>query len=98
VDPSDRKFGGARIPAIEFTVADRDVYDPVVAAVQVLAAIHRRHGDDLEVNVRRMAQLLGTEAVWSAIVTHSDLTEVVRGWGDDVASFRDRATPYLLYH
>ena len=98
VDPSDRKFGGVRIPAIEFTVADREVYDPVVAAVHVLAAIHRRHGDALEVNVRRMAQLLGTEAVWSAIVTHSDLTVVVRGWGDDVASFRDRATPYLLYH
>lgn len=97
VDPPDRKYGGVTIPAVEFTVTERSSYDPVATAVDILAAIHRVHGDSLTVNTRRLAQLLGTASAWETIVTNGDLLGLKRVWDTELRTFRERAATYLLY-
>jgi uncharacterized protein YbbC (DUF1343 family) len=97
VDPPDRKYGGVTIPAVELTVTERASYDPVATAVDLLAAIHRVHGDSLTVNTRRLAQLLGSASVWETIVTNGDLQGLMRGWDAELLAFRERVMGYLVY-
>lgn len=96
-DPPDGKYAGVSIPAIELTVTGRSLYDPVVTAVRLLEAIHRVHGDSVVVNARRMAQLLGTGAVWDRIVTNGDVEALVTDWEQTRRSLQASVTPYRLY-
>jgi len=97
IDPPDGKYASTSIPAIELTVTARSSYDPVVTAVQLLAAIHRVHGDSVVVNSRRMGQLLGTSAVWGRIVTNGNLGPLVMAWEQARRGLQASITRYLLY-
>jgi uncharacterized protein YbbC (DUF1343 family) len=95
--PPDGKYPDVTVPAVRLLVTDRETYDPVTAAVALLEAIARLHGDALEVRERRLAQLIGTDQVWQAIREGAWVDTIVAAWQADLARFRREREAYLLY-
>jgi uncharacterized protein YbbC (DUF1343 family) len=95
--PPDGKYPDVTLPAVRLLVTDRATYDPVTAAVALLEAIARLHGDALEVRERRLAQLIGTDRVWQAIRAGVSLEQIVLAWREPLERFREERERYLLY-
>jgi uncharacterized protein YbbC (DUF1343 family) len=95
--PSDGKYAGRRVRAIRLSVTDRDAYNPVEAATELLAAIHAVHRDSLEVDRDRLARLAGTDALWAAVSSGRPLADLYREWDLAIADFRDRRERFVLY-
>ncbi len=95
--PPDGKYPEVTLPAVRLLVTDRGTYDPVTAAVALLEAIARLHGDALEVRERRLAQLIGTDRVWQAIREGASVEQVVVAWQEALERFRQEREAYLLY-
>jgi len=95
--PPDRKFDGEPVQAVKLTVSDRAAYDPVLAAVALLAAAWQLHGDTLTVNERGLAIRIGTENVWSAIRAGESASAISRQWESDLRDFKAEREKYLLY-
>ena len=95
--PPDGKYGGLRVEAVWLHVTDRDVYDPISAALALLAAVRERHPDALEVNASRFAQLAGTDDVWSRLSAGESADAVAAGWTSALGRFEVDRARYLLY-
>ena len=95
--PPDRKFDGVPIAAVMLHVTDRQAYDPVQTAVSLLVAVREIHSGLLTVNQRRLAQLVGTEALWAAVEAGEPWQEIVRSWEGPLTRFRTERAAYLLY-
>ncbi len=95
--PPDGKYPDVTLPALRLLVTDRETYDPVTAAVALLEAIARLHGDVLEVRQRRLAQLIGTDRVWEAIREGASVEQIVVAWREPLERFREEREVYLLY-
>jgi uncharacterized protein YbbC (DUF1343 family) len=97
VAPPDGKFADTAIRAVKLRVTDRRTYDPVALAVTLLAVIHRRHPQELEVSADRLARLLGTADVWTELQTGASAAQIVSEWEEASAGFRVDRRPSLLY-
>jgi uncharacterized protein YbbC (DUF1343 family) len=95
--PPDGKFGGVPANAVKLTVTDRDAYDPVLAAVALLAAAWQVHGDSLTVNERGLAIRIGTEHLWAAIQAGVTPEQIAEQWASALREFRAQRERYLLY-
>jgi uncharacterized protein YbbC (DUF1343 family) len=95
--PGDGKFGGETVRGIRFAATDRDVYDPIVAAIAALIEIRRAHPDSLRWNIAHFDRLAGTDRVRLAIQAGARLGEVVGPWAEEAARFEALRRPYLLY-
>jgi len=97
VDPPDAKYAGVEIPALRLRVTDRERYDPVAAAVRVLAAVRARHADSLRIVAGRFDRLAGTDRIRRAIEGGAEADSIVAGWEAELRDFRARRTGFLLY-
>ncbi len=95
--PPDGKYPDREIPAVRLLVTDRDAYDPVAAAVRLLAAVHGLHGDSLTVREARLARLAGGSRLWQAISEGADPEAVIASWVDELDRFRQAREAYLVY-
>ena len=95
--PPDGKYGGQTIPAVRLRVGDRQRYHPVSVAVGLLAAIRAEHPESLVVNERRLAQLIGTAAVWEGVLAGQAPAQLVASWGPDILRFHRDRDRFLLY-
>ena len=95
--PPDRKFGGEPVQAVLLTVTDRAAYDPVLAAVSLLAAAWQLHPDTLTVNERGLAIRIGTEDVWAAIQGGATADRIAEQWVVALEEFREERQEYVLY-
>lgn len=96
-NPGDAKFGGEAVRGIRFVATDREVYDPVHAAIAALVEIHALHGDRLRWNTSHFDRLAGTVEVRRAIVAGRDLPEITAGWAANLAEFDEVRAKYLIY-
>lgn len=97
VDPGDSKYGGAAVRGIRFTTTDRAVYDPVRASLAALIEIRALHGDSLGFRVAHFDRLAGTDRVRLAVLRGATLEQITATWPAQLAAFRARRQPYLLY-
>jgi uncharacterized protein YbbC (DUF1343 family) len=95
--PPDRKFDAEPVRAVKLAVRDRAAYDPVLAAVALLAAAWQLHGEALTVNERGLAIRVGTERVWSSIQAGESASAIAQQWESDLRDFRVERNKYLLY-
>lgn len=95
--PPDGKYGGQTIPAVRLLVTDRDAYDPVAAAIVLLAALVDLQRDSLVVQADRLARLAGTAALWEAIRRGDSPGEIVASWQQELGEFRREREKYLIY-
>ena len=95
--PGDGKYADTAVRGIRYTVSDRATYDPTRTAIATLAAIHALHGDSLQFIVSHFDRLAGTDDVRTALLAGAGVEEVTRGWSEQLAAFRERRAPHLLY-
>jgi uncharacterized protein YbbC (DUF1343 family) len=104
VSAAARKYPGQTLKGVHFTITDRDAYRPLATALLMIELIRRLHPDQFQWTgaSRREPGMLtierhgGTARLRQAIEAGT-LSELLREWEGDVASFREKRTPYLLY-
>jgi uncharacterized protein YbbC (DUF1343 family) len=96
-NPGDSKYPGAAVRGIRFTATDRNVYDPVRASLAALIEIRALHADSLSFRVTHFDRLAGTDRVRLDVLRGATLDEITASWPAQLAVFRARRQPYLLY-
>jgi uncharacterized protein YbbC (DUF1343 family) len=95
--PGDGKFADQLVRGVRFITTDRTTYDPTHAALAALREIQRLHADQLTWNQTRFDQRAGSARVREQILTGASLAEITHGWEAQLADFKQRSAPYLLY-
>ena len=96
VKPGDNKYADQVINAVRFIVTDRSTYDPTKAGVAALVEVRKQHPDHFKWTgtFQRLYGLRGARDVIEAGATYEQL---IAPWAQQIASFRVRREPYLLY-
>ena len=95
--PGDGKFADQLVRGVRFITTDRTTYDPTHAARAALREIQRLHADLLRWNRTRFDQRAGSARVREQILTGASLAEITHGWEAQLAAFKRRSAPHLLY-
>jgi uncharacterized protein YbbC (DUF1343 family) len=95
--PGDGKYDGVALAGLRFTATDRSTYDPTLTAIATLVEIHALHGDSLQFREAHFDRLAGTSRVRLAVLAGEAVEELTREWEREVATFRARRQPYLIY-
>jgi uncharacterized protein YbbC (DUF1343 family) len=95
VEPGAAKFPGETIPAVRFTITDRDAYRPVRTSLLLIDEIRRHHPQEFAWG-RSIDRLTGSERVRRA-VEGGTLPALLDEWDREAAAFRERRAPFLLY-
>lgn len=97
-DPPDGKYDGITLPAVRFTVTDRDVYDPVALAVQVFAALRAVHPDAFAItSPDRLDRLAGTDRLRRDLGAGIWPDSIVASWQPALTRFLALRRHHLLY-
>jgi uncharacterized protein YbbC (DUF1343 family) len=95
--PGDGKFADTAIPGLRLRVLDRAAYDPVATAVTLLVAIARRHPEAIGWRESHFDRLAGGPGLRQAILAGGSPSEIMRDWPQELAAFRERVRPVVLY-
>jgi len=93
--PTSSKFRGELCHGVRVTVTDRASFHPVRAGLAIALALHADYPTEWKLDA--MNGLLGSPPTLDAIRRNASLADVTRLWAGDVAAFRARREPYLLY-
>ena len=93
--PRSSRYAGQPCGGVQIIVTDRDALAPVHVGLEIAAALHRLHGDRLEVD--GTVHLLGSRAALERILAGEDPAAVAAGWAAGERAWRRRRAPYLLY-
>jgi uncharacterized protein YbbC (DUF1343 family) len=96
-DPTDRKYGGVRIPGIRIAVTNRDRVRPGRVGAAVLWAIARVNGDSLRINARAFDLRFGSAELRERLLRGEDPDEVLDDEVPETVAFRERTRRYWLY-
>jgi uncharacterized protein YbbC (DUF1343 family) len=98
---SEPKLEGEELQGIRYIVNDPEAFRPVETGIHVLHAFYRHaERENVEDFISRpegLARLAGTESLLEMLRDGASAAEIIRSWEDDVAQFRQRRAPYLLY-
>ncbi len=95
--PGDGKYADTALAGIRLAVTDRDLYDPTATAVHLLAAIRGVHPDRFEWIPRHFDRLAGGSGLRDQLEAGIAPAAIVGGWTAELARFRERRRPFLLY-
>jgi uncharacterized protein YbbC (DUF1343 family) len=90
------KHGGLTIPMIRLRVVDRNIAEPVTAALWLMRVIYRRHPTDWQWRQNGIERLSGTAQVRAA-VEKDGIAELLARWKQESAAFKLSTQTYLLY-
>ncbi len=105
-EPTFHKHAGHLCRGFFMHVLDRRTYRPVAAAVSLLWAIHEAHPDEplwrpppyeYEAIRAPIDLLFGTDRVRRAIEEGAEPNEIISSWDADLAAYRERRVPALVY-
>ena len=98
---SQPKLEGEKLQGIRYIITDADAFRPVETGIHVLHAFYRHaERENVDNFISRpdgLARLAGTESLLDMLRDGASATEIIGSWEDDVAQFRQRRAPYLLY-
>jgi uncharacterized protein YbbC (DUF1343 family) len=95
--PGDGKYADTLLAGIRLRVTDRLAYDPTVTAVQLLAAIRRRHVTEFAWIPAHFDRLAGTTRLREAIDAGAEPRTIVSGWTAERERFLARRRAALVY-
>ncbi len=93
--PRSSRYAGQACGGVQIIVTDRAALAPVHVGLEIAAALHRLHGDRLELD--GTVHLLGSRAALERILAGEDPAAVAAGWVAGERAWRRRRAPYLLY-
>jgi len=87
-------FHGKTIPAIAFTVTDRSVFDAPELGIELISALHHLYP---EFSMAKADHLVANVDTMRSLANQEDPRKIAEAWKADLAAFRERRQPYLLY-
>ena len=97
VKPGDSKYNGREIPGVHMWITDRDAFDATLTAAAIIWAVGREHPDSLKLRDVGFDRTFGGVGLREALLRGDDPLQVLGRTRDEVAAFRQRLAPYLLY-
>ncbi|GIV61882.1 MAG: hypothetical protein KatS3mg044_0748 [Rhodothermaceae bacterium] len=97
---SDPKHRGLPVHGVRLVVTDRHAYRPVATGLHVLAALYRQAPPTERtafLKERWLNLLAGTDRLYRHLVDGTPVDPLTASWSEEVAVFRQRRAPYLLY-
>jgi uncharacterized protein YbbC (DUF1343 family) len=94
--PGDGKYSDTLVTGVRLTITDRGSYDPTVTAAYMLSAIRATHSTSFSFRPGQFDRLAGPE-LRREIESHVPLSQIAMRWRDELARFRERRRPFLLY-
>jgi len=85
---------GKTIPGISFNVTDRTTLDSPELGIELLSALHHLYPDFV---LSKAAYLVTNVDTMRALTNGDDPRKIADTWKTDLAAFRQRREPYLLY-
>ncbi|WP_406728310.1 DUF1343 domain-containing protein [Streptomyces sp. GD-15H] len=95
--PTFSKFQGKTVGGVQLHVHDRDTFDPVRTGVGLLVTAKQVWSGFAWRPDNWIDKLTGSTRVRTMIDAGADTDEVVAGWRDELAAFRQMRREYLLY-
>jgi uncharacterized protein YbbC (DUF1343 family) len=95
--PGDGKFADTLLVGVRLSVTDREAYNPVATAVELLTAIASVHPDAIGWREAHFDRLAGGPGLRRGIPEARSPEEIMRNWPSELARFRDRVAPVQLY-
>jgi len=93
-DANHFPFHGKTLPGISFTVTDRSVLDSPELGIELISALHHLYPDFAMAKAERLIANVDT---MRALENREDPQKIAEGWKSDLAAFKERRQPYLLY-
>jgi uncharacterized protein YbbC (DUF1343 family) len=93
--PNASVFANRPCGGVQILLLDRDRCDSVDVGLTIAQTLHRLYPSDF--NLDRFNQLLQHPATVAALRAGKPILEIRRQWVADLAAFRQRRTPFLLY-
>lgn len=83
------KFQGELCQGVYAVIHDRSAFDPILAGLHFIQAVHRRHPDKYT-REDRFATLIGDSTVWDRLTSKGETPEsVLAGWQKEVERFNE---------
>ncbi len=95
--PGDGKHAGVTVRGIRLRLTDRARYDPTATAVTLLAAVLAVHPKEIGIDSATFDRLAGGAGLRRALLARTPPRRIVDSWRPDLARFRARRKPFLLY-
>ena len=97
---SNPRFKGEAQQGVFIEVTDVDAFDPVRTGIHLLYAFYQQAPEAEKpafINGRWMGLLAGTDRLEAQLVANLKPGDIIQSWDEELASFRARRTPYLIY-
>jgi uncharacterized protein YbbC (DUF1343 family) len=95
------RFRDREIPVVRLSITDARAYQPVETGVHLLAAfaeaLSRNDAASLVADELPFDRLAGTGRLREALERRAPATEIIGSWSAEVARFRERRAPYVIY-
>jgi uncharacterized protein YbbC (DUF1343 family) len=96
--PTDRKYGGQRIPGIRIRVTDRNAFRAELVGATILWAVAHVNGDSLRLDTLAFDLRWGSSSARRALVHGTDPQATMDRQSAAVDAFVRRTRRYALYH
>ncbi|MEO8352801.1 MAG: exo-beta-N-acetylmuramidase NamZ domain-containing protein, partial [Chthoniobacteraceae bacterium] len=93
--PSASVFAGQECRGVQFVITDREAFSPLDLGMTLATTMQRLYAKDVQ--IEKMAKLLGHPATLEAIKAGKSRDEIKALWAADREAFRERREKYLLY-
>jgi uncharacterized protein YbbC (DUF1343 family) len=93
--PESSVYHGETCHGVKVTLTDRDAFDPMQTGIGIAAALYA--GYSATWTIDKMNRLLASPPTLDAIRQHTSTTDICRLWDADIAKFRTKRAPFLLY-
>ena len=94
------KFKDETIQAVTIQVTDEKRFTPLITGIALLVTAYRLAPDEIKPDFFRerwLGLLSGTDRLQNAVESGASPFEIAASWQEEVAAFKQRRTPYLLY-
>jgi uncharacterized protein YbbC (DUF1343 family) len=96
--PTTREYKGQPCGGVRITVTDRAALMPSALGIHLADALVRRYPDRFTAQVLdRMKGMVGNVAIPQEIAKGTPPAQIISGWANDVAEWKRRRVPFMLY-
>jgi uncharacterized protein YbbC (DUF1343 family) len=105
IDMNARRLPGVRFNArrvgkedgVDVVVTDRGAFQPIDTAIAMMASFHKLHPAKFEAYRSGLGHMSGSDALWTALTSGSDLRALAARYQKASQSYDARRQKYLLY-
>jgi len=94
--PGDNKYPDQLVSAVRFVTTNRQTYDPTKVAVAALTEIRKLHPNEFKW-AGTFPRLYGRRGARDVIERGATYEQLIADWDQQIAAFKTRRQPYLLY-